>query len=190
MFLSQSFGTSGSSSLRRRRAIGVILTVALLGGGACAAERLKLLDHSVPVPARWQPQPPASNFRLAQFRVPAVAGARDGEMVVFYFGAGQGGSAAANIERWTSQFSTADGKPVTPRRESFEVRGFAVTVVELQGTYARAVGGVNAAPRPDQMLLAAVVGTRQGNVILQLHGDRPTVEENRPAFFHMVRDWR
>jgi hypothetical protein len=190
MLRSQSSRTSERSRRRRRGALVAILALSLLGGGAKAAERLKLLSYSVPVPARWQPQPPASNFRLAQFRVPAAAGAGDGEVVVFYFGAGQGGSAAANIQRWTSQFTTADGKPVTPRRDSFEVRGLPVTLVELQGSYARAVGGVSSAPRPNQMLVAAVVETEQGNVILQLHGDRATVEENRPAFLHMVRDWR
>ncbi len=142
---------------RSRIAFGALLAASLLAGGAGAAERIGLLRYSVPVPAHWQPQTRASNFRLAQFRVPAAPGATDGEAVVFHFGAGQGGSAAANIARWSSQFTSADGKPVTPKRETFSVGGLPVTVVDLSGTYARGVGGIDGAPKPNQKLVAALV---------------------------------
>ncbi|MEJ8837217.1 hypothetical protein [Ramlibacter sp. AN1133] len=183
-------GSNGALSSRRRFAVAGLLAGALLAQGCAAAERVALLRYSVPVPAQWQPQPPASSFRLAQFRVPAASGAGDGEVVVFHFGAGQGGSAAANIARWTSQFAGPDGKPVSPRTEAFTTGGLPVTLVELAGTYARGVGGINGAPRPDQKLLAAVVEAPEGNVIFQLHGDRATVDANRGAFVDMVRGWK
>ena len=170
-------------------ATGALVAASAVGLGAAAADRVGLLRYSVPVPAHWQAQPPASNFRLAQFRVPAAPGASDGEVVVFHFGAGQGGSAAANIARWTSQCTGADSKPVSPKGESFSVGALPATLVELTGTYSRAVGGINAAPKPGQMLLAAIVEAPEGNVIFQLHGDRPTVEANRTAFMQMVRGW-
>jgi hypothetical protein len=173
-----------------RFAIAAALAAALLVQTVAAAERVTLLRYSVPVPAQWQAQQPASNFRLAQLRVPAAPGASDGEVVVFHFGAGQGGSAAANVARWTSQFAGADGKPVSPRTETFQVGGLPATLVELRGTYARGVGGMAGAPKPDQMLLAAVVEAPEGNVIFQLHGDRATVEANRRAFVDMVRGWK
>lgn len=188
-------GTPPRSKLPQARwrswmAIGVLLA----GGGftACSgtAQRVSLLRYTVPVPAQWQAQPPASNFRLAQFRVPAAPGAADGEVVVFHFGAGQGGSAAANIARWTSQFSGAAGQPVSPRAEAFTVGTLPATLVELSGSYARGVGGVSGAPRPDQTLLAAVVEAPEGNVIFQMHGDRATVEANRRAFVEMVKGWK
>lgn len=172
-------------------AIGALLAgSALSQTGAAGAGRVSLLRYSVPVPAHWQPQPPASSFRLAQFLVPSAAGAAAGEAVVFHFGAGQGGSAAANIARWTSQFTGADGKPVSPKGESFSVGGLRATLVELSGSYARGVGGVNSAPKANQMLLAAVVEAAEGNVIFQLHGDRATVEANRRAFIGMVKGWK
>jgi hypothetical protein len=52
------------------------------------------------------------------------------------------------------------------------------------------VGGINSAPKPDQILLAAIVEAPEGNVIFQLHGDRATVEANRRAFVEMVRGWK
>jgi hypothetical protein len=178
-------------SRRPRFAIALVLAGALLGQGAAVAEqRVTLLRYSVPVPAPWQPQPPASSFRLAQFRVPAAPGASDGEVVVFHFGAGQGGSAGANIARWTSQFSGPDGQPVSAKSETFSAGGWPATLVELAGTYTRGVGGINGAPKPNQMLLAAVVEAPEGNVIFQLHGDRATVEANRRAFADMLRGWK
>ena len=171
-------------------ATGALLAGAVVSAGAGAAGRVGVLRYSVPVPAHWQAQAPASSFRLAQFRVPGAPGGSDAEAVVFHFGAGQGGSAAANIARWTSQFTGSDGKPVSPRRETFSVDALSVTLVELSGTYARGMGGMGGAPKPDQMLLAAVVEAPEGNVIFQLHGDGTTVAANRRAFLEMVKGWK
>jgi hypothetical protein len=172
-----------------------LLALALLAGAVplgsvhAAAPRVTLLRYSAPVPAAWQPQPPTSQFRLAQFRVPAAPGAADAELVVFHFGAGQGGSAAANIARWSSQFTGADGATVQPKVESLRVGGLPATLAEFHGTYARALAGVPAAPRAGQTLLAAIVEAPEGNVIFQLHGDRATVQANRAAFLAMLQGW-
>jgi hypothetical protein len=181
---------TGPARLRRWLAGAVLLAGAALACCAHAAERLNLLHYSVPVPAHWQAQPPASKFRLAQFRVPAAAAGTEGEVVVFHFGAGQGGSAAANIARWGAQFTSSDGQPVLPKVDTFRVGGLPATLVELSGTYARTLAGVPAAARPGQTLLAAVVEAPEGNVIFQLHGDRATVDANRAAFLEMVKGWK
>jgi hypothetical protein len=50
-------------------------------------------------------------MRAASYTVAAAPGdAAPSECVVYFFGAGQGGSIEANFERWKSQFTTA-GKP-------------------------------------------------------------------------------
>lgn len=140
------------------------------------------------VPAAWTSQPPASSMRVAQFRVPAVPGSGDAELVVFYFGQGQGGSVDANIQRWTSQFSTPDGQSVTARIDRLRAAGMPVTTAELTGSYARNVGmGPGDSAKPNQTLLAAIVETSKGNVMIQLHGPRPTVGANREAFLAMLR---
>jgi hypothetical protein len=152
------------------------------------AERFVFRNYGAPVPGNWQPQPPASSFRAAQYIVPAASGAGEGEAVVFYFGKGQGGSVAANTERWVSQFSTADGKPVKPKIETLSVNGLPATLIELNGSYARGVGmGPAGAPKANQTLLTAVIESPDGNFTIQLHGDKATVERHRKGFNAMVR---
>lgn len=175
---------------RQRFALAALLAGLCVAQAAGAAERIGLLRYSVPVPAQWQAQSPASNFRLAQFRVPAAPGAADAEVVVFHFGAGQGGSAAANIARWSSQFTGAGGAPVPARQQTLRIGGLPATLVELNGTYARGLAGQPGVPKPEQTLLAAIVEAPEGNVIFQLHGDRATVEANRRAFVEMVNGWQ
>lgn len=156
-----------------------------------SSDRLSLLGYSMPVPRTWQPQPPSSNMRAAQYRVPAAKGKGDAEAVVFYFGKGGAGSVAANTERWTSQFTSPDGKPVKPKLASHKIRDIPVTTVELQGTYARGVGmGQAGAGKPGQTLLVAVIEAPEGSITLQLHGDRDAVEAHRKGFDAMWRGFK
>jgi hypothetical protein len=80
---------------------------------------------------------------------------------------------------------------VEPQTQALNVAGLAVTLVELQGSYARGIGAAaDVAAKPDQTLLAAVIETPHGNLTLQLHGDRPTVEQHRAGFMALVRGLR
>lgn len=124
-------------------------------------------------------------MRLAQFAMPDDEQA---EVIVFYFGAGQGGGPEANIARWVGQFRPVNGKPVQPMVTKMKTTGgFQVTWVEIQGDYARGVGvGPIGEYRSDQMLIAGVTQTPRGNLYFQLHGDRETVLEHRDEFAHFV----
>ncbi|WP_144289922.1 hypothetical protein [Ideonella sp. A 288] len=150
--------------------------------------RFAFLRYAAPVPRSWQSLQPSSSFRAAQYRVPGEGGGSDGEAVVFYFGKGQGGPVAANIDRWVSQFLPVDGRPVQPKTESLNVKGIPVTVVELNGSYARGVGmGPIGAAKPNQTMLAAVIETPDGNLTVQLHGDQATIAQHRAGFTAMVK---
>jgi len=158
---------------------------------AQAPGSLVFKDYRAPVPTAWQSQPPSSSMRVAQYRVPAAPGSGDGEAVVFYFGKGQGGTVEANIERWTSQFSNPDGRPVIPRVQKLTANGLSVTIVELNGSYARGVGtGPQGEAKPNQTLLVAVVETPEGNVTIQLYGSKETVAAQRKGFDAMVRGFK
>jgi len=151
------------------------------------------LDMVGRVPEAWQNETAASTMRLVQMRVPsegpeAEGPEADAQFVVFYFGPGQGGAPDANISRWRSQFSTADGGPVDPQVESFEVSGMPVTLVALTGDYARGVGvGPTGEFRSEQTLIAAIVGTPRGNLFVQLHGPVETVSVQRDAYLRFIR---
>jgi hypothetical protein len=180
-----------------RRAL-LLATLALCCLGQAAADeapsavemrRIPLLGHSAPVPLTWVEQRPETDMRLAQFNVRGATEAEDAEAVVFYFG--RVGRAENNIRRWESQFAAADGSPVKARIDHLTVDGMVVTTAELSGSYARGIGmGPIGDFKPDRMLLAAVIETSRGNIIIQLHGPAATVREHRTAFEAMVRGFR
>lgn len=159
---------------------------------ACAAEGgtpLALLDYEAVVPPAFEIRPATSRMRLAELSVPP-SGSGAAEVIVYYFGPGQGGSAEANIVRWTGQFTGPDGGPVAPRVTTPEGTELPTTVAELEGTYARGVGMGTGTPEAGQALIAAVVETPRGNLFLQLVGDREAVAAAREPFLRMVTSIR
>lgn len=155
------------------------------------SDKLVIQGFASPVPAAWTPSQPSSTMRVAQFSLPAAADAEVGEMAVFYFPTGQGGSHEANIERWTSQFTSADGKPVMPKISASKSGDIAVTLVELQGTYARGVGmGPAGDAKPDQTLLVALVEIPIGRITLQTYGPSKTIAAQRDNFVKLAKGFR
>jgi hypothetical protein len=143
------------------------------------------------VPAGWTPSQPSSTMRVAQFALPPAAGMEPGEVAVYFFPTGQGGSHEANIERWTSQFAGADGKPVTPKTSVSKSGDTEVTLVELQGTYARGVGmGPVGDAKPDQTLMIAMVEASSGRITLQMYGPNKTVAAQRDNFIKLAKGFR
>lgn len=85
----------------------------------------------------------------------------------------QGGSHEANIKRWASQFASADGKPMAPKISTGKSGETEVTLVELQGTYARGIDmGPTADAKPDQILLIAMVETSISRITLQIRPEQ------------------
>lgn len=151
-------------------------------------QTITVLDYAATVPSDWDSLAPTSTMRLAEFRVPD-AGEGGADVVVYHFGAGQGGSVAANTERWTAQFFDADGGHPEPETERIAGTHFPTTMVTLEGAYARTIGmgGTAADAVPGQMLLAAVVETPQGNLYVQMHGPRAAVRAARGSFLAFLR---
>lgn len=169
----------------------IIVVVSVVLSFAAPAQTVTLTGVEAPVPSAWLAVTPSTSMRLAQFRVPAAGGSQDAELVVFYFGPGQGGTPAANIARWQTQFSTPDGGRVEPVVNRFETDGMAVTQAEFQGNYARGVGaGPVGSAKPGQILLAAIVEGPRGKLFVQLYGPAATVNEHRRAFDDFVRGMR
>ena len=168
-------------SLSRLASAAVLLVSA--AASAVGPIAVRFLDLESVVGAGWEEEQPTSTMRLLQYRVAGAGGAGSAAFVVYYFGAGQGGSNAANIERWRSQFTTADGGPVEPVITASKAGDMPVTLVELRGSYARSLGmGQGADAQPDQTLLAAIVETPKGNLFAQLHGPTATVAPARGDF--------
>ncbi len=135
------------------------------------------------LPAHWMSEPPSSSMRLAQARIPGAGG--DGQLTVFYFGAGGGGGLESNLSRWIGQVELEPGSE--PRRESFDAGGFRVTWIEVEGTLKPSTMGVGPTePQPGSRLLAAVVEGPQGPWYFKATGPSETLEAERDAFLGML----
>ncbi len=127
-------------------------------------------------------------MRLANFTVPGRDGADAAHIVVFYFGAGQGGTIDANIDRWQTQFQPDENNDlVEPIIERFEVNNMPVTLVEFAGSWMK-MGATWFTP--DQLFLMAIVEAPQGKVFIRFAGATATVEANRADFVAMVESLR
>jgi len=129
-------------------------------------------------PAGWTLQP-ARPMRVATYAIAAVAPDTEGaELAIFFFGAGQGGSADDNIKRWAGQF---EGKP--PRTKQAKLGALAVTRVEIDGTYSASMGPMGPTAqktsKPGWALLGAIVEGGDGPVFFKLVGPKKTVEAAR-----------
>jgi hypothetical protein len=155
---------------------------------AFAAETVRKEDARLryAVPTAWARVPAPSDMRAAQYRIPKVAGdTEDGELVLFFFGSGQGGTADANLERWYTQFSRPDGKPVKDAAVVTirTVNGLKVTSVDLSGTYKPApMGGAAGAPKTDWRMLAAVIEGEGGPWFFRATGPEKTMADAKPEF--------
>ena len=140
-------------------------------------------------PKRWSVEP-ARPMRAATYKVPAAAGDSEGaECIVSFFGAGQGGTTDANIARWTGQFQTPGGQPVTGKTEKLTISGIKVTTLDISGTYLATSGPMMAsgAPKPGSRMLAAVVEGKQASVFFKFAGPKKTVAAGETEFQTMLK---
>src|SRR5262245_60462804 len=113
-----------------------------LRSGASAGDakgtEVTLDDLKSRTPANWKMQAPSNKLRAYQFQVPKVDGDKeDAELVIFYFGAGSGGSTADNIKRWKGQFLPPEGKTIdeASKVETYKVGDVAITALDQHGTF-------------------------------------------------------
>lgn len=129
------------------------------------------------VPAPWSAGA-AGPMRVATYALPPTTAS--GECAVFFFGAGQGGSVEANVERWSKQF---EGAPA-PARSLATVAGLRVTKVEIGGAYLAPGGPMmqSTGKRPGYRLLGAIIEAPAGNVFFKLTGPAATVAAAKKDF--------
>ncbi|MFT3723997.1 MAG: hypothetical protein QM773_10450 [Hyphomonadaceae bacterium] len=137
-------------------------------------------------PSSFQRVPKQSAVRKATYLVPRAKGdAQDAELVVFYFGPGQGGGVDANVTRWVQQFEGA--KPSDVHRADRNANGLVQHTVEIdKGTFSSQMPGDPSQPRPDFALLGAIVEAPSGSYFFKLTGPRATVKAARDAFYRLL----
>jgi hypothetical protein len=151
-------------------------------------------DLHYKVPDGWMAGQPTSKMRVAQFKLPKADGDNeDGELVLYYFGANQGGTAEANIDRWISQIQQADSSPSKDKAktESLTVNGLKITTVDVAGRYIAemAPGSGKFYDKPNYRLRAAVIETAKGNYFVKLVGPAKTVGRWEQSFTDYLKSF-
>jgi hypothetical protein len=131
-------------------------------------------------PDGWVKEQTTSTMRLAQYKLPKTEGdPEDALLVVYYFGATQGGAVQANIDRWISQMQQPDGSASKDKAktETSMANGLKVTSVDVSGTYTAEMAPGTPGQRSDAnyRMRAAVIETPKGNYFLKLVGPAKTM---------------
>jgi hypothetical protein len=131
-------------------------------------------------PEGWVKEQPSSAMRVAQYKLPKAEGdTEDAALVVYFFGATQGGGIQANIDRWISQIQQPDGSSSRDKAktETMTVNGLKVTTVDVMGTYTAEMAPGSGTMHNDAnyRLRAAVIETSKGNYFLKIVGPAKTM---------------
>ncbi len=168
-----------------RSSLAVAISCLLMTAGAvCAADMLRTESSGLrfSVPSEWPRVPAASEMRQAQFRIPKVGSdSEDGELVLFHFGAGQGGSVQDNIDRWLGQLQQPDKSPTKDKATTVirPVKSLKVTSVDASGDY---LGMGEKTAKPGWRLLGAVIEGPGGPWFFKAIGPQATITAAKDGF--------
>jgi hypothetical protein len=169
-----------------------VALLAVMAVRALAAEDggLEVAGLRFAVPKGWERVPAASPMRAAQFRIPRAGRKQeDGELILFRYGAPEGGAATDLVERWYTQFTQPDGRSskeaASVTRQS--VNGLTVEVIDLSGTYHPAMGPMEHTEKPNWRLLGAVVeGDDRGPWYWRAVGPAETMDKAKAGFDALI----
>lgn len=144
-------------------------------------------------PAGWKAMPERP-MRAATYVVPPVSPDTEAsECVVYFFGRGQGGSVADNLERWRGQVLGSDGKPATAKFDKRQSNGLTINRIDSTGGYTGMGGPMATSTRavPGYRLLGAVVeGPGGNNLFVKFAGPAKTVAANEKQFDQLILSFR
>jgi len=139
-------------------------------------------------PAGWKIEPGSRPMRAATYDVPNASGdSGSSECVVYFFGAGQGGSIEANLDRWKGQF-LSNGQVAKAEIGKRTVHGLAVSTIESAGDYT-GMGGPMAqgtTMNRSYRLLGAIIEGPGGNIFVKFVGPAKTVASNQKLFDQLI----
>ena len=169
----------------------------LLSAAACSSSANQNTNQQPNVPATgelrfkapegWITVKTTSAMRVAQYTLPkSEVDLEDASLVLYYFGAAQGGSAQANVERWINQIKQPDGSSSQDKAktEVATVNGLKMTTVDVSGTYTAEMtpGSADRHNEEKYRLRAAVIETPKGNYFVKLTGPVNTVAKWEQAY--------
>lgn len=141
-----------------------------------ATQVVEVKDIKLTVPKAWKQEKPSNQFRVAQFKIDAAEGDKEGaELVITQFGGG-GGGVDDNIKRWINQFEAKDRKAKVSKGKS---KLGEYVVADVTGTYLKPDGPPIAGktkPTPGSRVLNVMLMIEEKGVyFLKLAGPEKTV---------------
>ncbi len=140
--------------MKRSIVYAALLVAGLLASSACGSKGAASISNSqtsvaqsnspatgelrYKAPDGWVKEQTTSSMRVAQYKLPKSEGdPEDALLVLYFFGATQGGAVQANIDRWISQMQQPDGSASKDKTktETSTVNGLKITSVDVSGTY-------------------------------------------------------
>ena len=165
--------------------LGIVCLTANSVLGAAGPETFKVSEFSFKRPATWDWVETASPMRKAQLKIWDAKKEKSGEVVFFYFGEGNGGGTAANVDRWLGQFQEPRAK-INSKVEDAKVGNQKITYVQAEGTYKSGMPGGPQTPMAGTMLMGAILESEQGNVFVKLTAPVSLAKSARDDFRKMV----
>lgn len=167
----------------------LVIPVLILAATLSLRAETSVAGLTLKAPSSWENVTPSSTLRAAQWVVPASkSGTEAGEVVLFYFGAGQGGDAKSNVQRWLKTLTTPTGTPATGETSERKVGNFKVTEVLAYGTYASGMpmAGVPPVPKTNYGLVGVILEGPQGNLYFRFTGPELLVKAQLAAFRQFI----
>jgi hypothetical protein len=142
-------------------------------------------------PTGWKAEG-ARPMRAATYIVPLTVGdTASAECAVYFFGAQQGGSVEANLDRWKGQMLAPGGKPADAKIAKRTIHGLTVTTIDASGDYS-GMGGPMASAKSVQSnyrLLGAIVEGPGGNVFIKFTGPAKTIAASQADFEQLLNSF-
>jgi hypothetical protein len=165
------------------------LAVALPASATAAPTTVEIDGFVSRTPATWDEEP-AGPMRHKQFRLPPAKGdSAPTELVIFFFGKAQGGSATDNVNRWIGMFERPESKTTEET-----IAGVKTTLVEITGTYvqrSRPMDRTSPAERREHhRMIGVVLETPNGPYFMRLVGPDASVKQHRADFLKWLRAFK
>jgi len=188
----------------KKRVYTALFALLLLSASACSRGATQTTNQQPNVPASgelrfkapdgWVTEKTTSTMRVAQYKLPKADGdPEDASLVVYYFGAAQGGSTQANVERWVNQIKQPDGSSSQDKAkiETTTINGLKVTTVDITGTYTAEMtpGGGDRHNAANYRLRAAVIETPKGSYFPKLVGPANTIAKWEQGYSDFLKSF-
>jgi hypothetical protein len=149
------------------------------------------------VPGDWVEERTTSRMRVKQFRLAPVQDDKDNtEVIIFYFGQGQGGTAQDNIKRWKKMFVPPEGKSIdeVTKVDTLKVGKVQMTYADLRGTYlyrpSPQAPDSEVVRMANHRMLAVVFESEKGPYFIRMVGPADTVQHYKKGFDDWLKGFK